>query len=212
MKRTGRQILSDGIKLLRNDIRSIKWALIFISVCFAFLEITARSICPMYALTGFPCPGCGLTRAGLQALRFHFDDAWRMNPFIFPIGALLAAYAVDRYIYQAALQEKEIGGESARRSGKRDENGRTARRKGVCDSAAALRLQGMQPQRRSKTRLRKWLDFFAVLILAGLIVFYIWRLIVCFPGDPPMTYNEHNLWERLFRAAVDPIDFPQDIE
>lgn len=170
MSRTGKQVFSDGMKLLINDIRSIKWALILISVCFAFFEIIGHSICPVYALTGYPCPGCGLTRAGLRALHLDFAGAWKMNPFIFPVGALSAAYAANRYIFGSGNQRS---------------------------SGGVLRVS-LSPKRRKR---RKWLDFCAALVLAGLIVFYIWRMVERFPSEPPMVYNGQNLAMRLCRIA-----------
>ena len=63
------------------DVISIKWAILLIGVCFLALWAATGSICPMVAFTGFPCPGCGLTRAGLLALSLDFPGAWKMNPF-----------------------------------------------------------------------------------------------------------------------------------
>ena len=241
MKRSGIQIFSDGIKLLLNDIRSIKWALIFISVCFVFFEITAGSICPVYALTGYPCPGCGLTRAGICVLRLDFAGAWELNPFIFPIGILLAAYAVNRYILKAFCHRKSDrpiqGEEPPERSVLIQSKSEDDAGEGVLEYIGAPEQRTMvqrapesgagnsgleyfvPPEQRvwkniiygenidkikymklpGQNNLRRWLDCCAVLVLAGLIIFYVWRMISCFPGEPPMVYNEENLSLRLFR-------------
>lgn len=42
------------------------------------LEVYA---CPFRAVTGLPCPGCGLTRGGVALLHGHFSDAWNLHPF-----------------------------------------------------------------------------------------------------------------------------------
>ena len=266
MKRSGMQIFSDRIKLLLNDIRSIKWALIFISVCFVFFEITAGSICPVYALTGYPCPGCGLTRAGICVLRLDFAGAWELNPFIFPIGILLAAYAVNRYILKAFCHRKSDrpiqGEEPPERSVLIQSKSEDDAGEGVLEYIGAPERRTMvqrapesgagnggleyigAPEQRTmvqkapesgagnggleyfvppeqrvwkniihgenigkikymklpgQNNLRRWLDCCAVLVLAGLIIFYVWRMISCFPGEPPMVYNEENLSLRLFR-------------
>lgn len=39
--------------------------------------------CPTAWLFGLPCPGCGLTRATLSALRGDFHDALRYHPLVF---------------------------------------------------------------------------------------------------------------------------------
>ena len=41
-------------------------------VLMRFFDIT----CFILELTGIPCPGCGMTRALLAALRFRFDEAF----------------------------------------------------------------------------------------------------------------------------------------
>lgn len=48
-------------------------------------------VCPLYALTGLACPGCGLTR-GFHAL-FHGDlaTAFGFNA-LFPVWAVIIAY------------------------------------------------------------------------------------------------------------------------
>lgn len=39
--------------------------------------------CPFKAITGIPCPGCGMTRAVLSVARGDFDAAYHDNPFVF---------------------------------------------------------------------------------------------------------------------------------
>ena len=74
-----------------------KWAVISIIACFLFLYVLFGSICPVACLTGFPCPACGLTRAGISVLTLRFADAWELQPFIYPILLWLAAAVVQRY-------------------------------------------------------------------------------------------------------------------
>jgi hypothetical protein len=49
--------------------------------------------CPFHALTGLPCPGCGLTRAAVECLHGHWGEAVRwhvMGPGV-PVAMVLAA-------------------------------------------------------------------------------------------------------------------------
>lgn len=39
--------------------------------------------CPILWLTGFSCPGCGITRALVSLCRLDFAAAWHYNPVIF---------------------------------------------------------------------------------------------------------------------------------
>jgi hypothetical protein len=40
-------------------------------------------LCPFRLLTGFPCPGCGLTHAFCDISHGHLGAAWQANPFGF---------------------------------------------------------------------------------------------------------------------------------
>lgn len=39
--------------------------------------------CPIHDITGFHCPGCGLTRMLLSILKLDFYQAYRYNPLLF---------------------------------------------------------------------------------------------------------------------------------
>lgn len=53
-------------------------------------------LCPFRALTGLPCPGCGMTRAFLALGRLDFAGAWAYNPLSLPLAALTLLYAAGR--------------------------------------------------------------------------------------------------------------------
>ena len=54
--------------------------------------------CPIKAVTGFPCPGCGMTRGCLSLLRLDFAGAFRWHPlcFLAPFGALAYIFKDSR--------------------------------------------------------------------------------------------------------------------
>lgn len=147
MKRTLRQILSDAWKIFLVDIKSAKWAVIVIIAYFVFLNKIFYSICPMVLFTGYPCPGCGMTRAAFRVLHLDFAGAWDIHPFIFPVIFLAVFFCVDRY------------------------------------------LMG-----RKRERVVKW---FMIVTGAGMILFYIWRMVYEFPGEPPMSYYYNNFLSRI---------------
>ncbi len=57
--------------------------------------------CPFEAVTGFPCPGCGMTRAMLSLIAGDFGGAAVYNPFCFflvftVIASILPARLMER--------------------------------------------------------------------------------------------------------------------
>ncbi len=58
---------------------------IYAAVCLCLIG------CPIKFLTGIPCPGCGMTRAIVSALRLDFAGAFSLHP-LFPIAPLFIVY------------------------------------------------------------------------------------------------------------------------
>jgi len=85
------------MKKLLDDIKSARWAIILIIAYFALFRRIIYTICPVVLLTGYPCPGCGLTRATIKLLKFDFYGAWQMHPFIYVIVILAMFFCINRY-------------------------------------------------------------------------------------------------------------------
>ncbi|SHI59838.1 Protein of unknown function [Clostridium cavendishii DSM 21758] len=52
-------------------------------ICIALFIILTKGMCIIKAITGIPCPGCGLTRAHLALLRLDFKTAFHYHPLFF---------------------------------------------------------------------------------------------------------------------------------
>ncbi|MCR5430030.1 MAG: DUF2752 domain-containing protein [Eubacterium sp.] len=51
---------------------------------YAFLRITHISLeCPVYQMSGIYCPGCGLSRCGLNFFKLDFYASFRDHPGLF---------------------------------------------------------------------------------------------------------------------------------
>lgn len=50
--------------------------------------------CGFHLMTGHPCPTCGFTRMGLDLLKGDLPTAFRMNPFLFLMLAVLVFWVV----------------------------------------------------------------------------------------------------------------------
>ena len=57
-------------------------------------------VCPLYALTGFACPGCGLTRGFHAVLHGNFVTALDYNALL-PLFALLIGFGFLSMVYFA---------------------------------------------------------------------------------------------------------------
>jgi Protein of unknown function (DUF2752) len=66
-----------------------------------FLGWVGVPLCPLAAATGYPCPGCGLTRATLALLRGHLSEAVAFHPLaplLVPLLGGFVAYASLAYV------------------------------------------------------------------------------------------------------------------
>ncbi|MBE6665686.1 MAG: DUF2752 domain-containing protein [Ruminococcaceae bacterium] len=69
---------------------------------FVFTTVTKIGIpCPFRLVTGFLCPGCGISRMMIALANFDFVSAFHHNPFILltsPIILFIVVYSDYRYI------------------------------------------------------------------------------------------------------------------
>lgn len=64
--------------------------------------------CVFRLITGFKCPGCGITHMFLNILRLDFRSAWSNNPAVMlmlPLFAYLATTNIYRYIKYGTRKE-----------------------------------------------------------------------------------------------------------
>lgn len=92
------QIIKESMLFVWSDIKKAKWAIIAVIAYFVFSRELLNSSCPLVWTTGFPCPACGLTRAGLAALSLRFGEAWQIHPFIYPIALWVVLFLFQRYV------------------------------------------------------------------------------------------------------------------
>ncbi len=60
----------------------------------AFIKLTNIMVpCPIRKVTGWKCPGCGITRMCMALLSFDFGEAWRQNAFLC-VAAPVVAYLI----------------------------------------------------------------------------------------------------------------------
>ena len=60
--------------------------LFFLIAAAVFFFIFGRFYrCPISSVVAIPCPGCGMTRALLSAIKFNFTEAFRYHPLFFVV-------------------------------------------------------------------------------------------------------------------------------
>lgn len=62
------------------------------------VNLVFHGFCPLVIFCGFPCPGCGVTRATACFVTGRWHQAWQLNPVIFPIAATAFYFGWNRYL------------------------------------------------------------------------------------------------------------------
>lgn len=98
-----KKYIKETFDYIRKDVRSygkgIMWAVVLINAHFVLLSKYIASLCPLVWITGYPCPACGLTRAGICLLRGQYGRVLELHPFIYVILAFGMAVVVYRYLF-----------------------------------------------------------------------------------------------------------------
>lgn len=83
---------------IRKDIRDYYRGLLIVIGLYFLLHYFFDAFCPSVLVTGFPCPGCGMTRAVLYLLKGQAARSYALNPAA-SLWMLWALYfAWQRYV------------------------------------------------------------------------------------------------------------------
>lgn len=81
-----------------TDIRRYGRGLIAAVILYFIMHRLFDAFCPSILIAGFPCPGCGTTRAMLCLLRGQAARAWALNPAAVFWMVWAVWFAVERYV------------------------------------------------------------------------------------------------------------------
>lgn len=141
----------DILKRILIDIKDFYIAIFLLIIYNIVVRRIFNAFCPQLIFTGFPCAGCGMTRAMVCIMTGQFARGLRLNPAA-PLWLLFFVwFFINRYIL-----------------GKRS----------------------------------KHTYMFVGIVAVVTLVIYIYRMLNCFPGEPPMVYNEKNILRYLLHYHV----------
>ena len=96
------------IKRILTDLRQNALPIIILAVLWTAAQFFFHHFCPVVILCGFPCPGCGLTRAFVRLFTLHPVQAFHSNPSCFLWVILITAYIIRRYVQGKGLEVLRI--------------------------------------------------------------------------------------------------------
>ena len=73
-------------------------------IYYLIIHSVFDAFCPFLVMTGLPCAGCGLTRAGLYLLKGQVARAAHINPSIFLVIAFVLYCSYFRYVKGSAVR------------------------------------------------------------------------------------------------------------
>ena len=85
-------------------IKHFKMKLILILISFLIIYFILSELldvgipCLFYEITGYYCPGCGITRLLFSFLKLDFYQAFRYNPLIFILIIITGIYWLVKFI------------------------------------------------------------------------------------------------------------------
>ena len=82
--------MHDIVERIKDDLKKNGIGCAAVLACLILFALIFHDVCPVQILYGLPCPGCGLTRAGVLLLTGHFAAAFQMHPFIYGWGSASA--------------------------------------------------------------------------------------------------------------------------
>lgn len=80
MKEQMKDRLIETANRIRSDIRQYGLGLLAGVILYFIMHVFFDAFCPSVVIFGFPCPGCGMTRAVLYLLKGQFARSWELNP------------------------------------------------------------------------------------------------------------------------------------
>lgn len=90
--------MKEIIRRIGGDMKNLWPAALGLLVYTVLVNVFFHAFCPMLLVTGFPCPGCGMSRALVLLLAGHPAESVRMHPLAPLVFIILMYIGLNRYI------------------------------------------------------------------------------------------------------------------
>jgi hypothetical protein len=98
-----------GLREILADVYRIRYALLILALYTVCAEVLFGEFCPLRIFIGFPCPGCGMTRALFCLLKFRFLEAFQWNPMVYVwIPALVFLFWKRYYVHRKSIWQELV--------------------------------------------------------------------------------------------------------
>ncbi|MCR5791923.1 MAG: DUF2752 domain-containing protein [Lachnospiraceae bacterium] len=87
-----------GKPYLKEDIKKSGVVAAVIGIYLLVAKLIHYSVCPIVRFTGFPCPGCGMTRAVFALIKGDFGQAYEYHACVYLVIPFLLYCIVFRYL------------------------------------------------------------------------------------------------------------------
>ena len=75
---------------------------------FVFVNFGIGIPCVIRKITGYKCPGCGMTHAVVELLRFNFKSAWDYNALSITVFPAVCLYLLFRWVREKENSDREF--------------------------------------------------------------------------------------------------------
>lgn len=81
-----------------TDVKQYGMAVVVLIAYTVIVNLVFHAFCPVVIFCGFPCPGCGITRAAVCFMTGRWQQVWQLNPVIYAIAVTTAYFIYRRYL------------------------------------------------------------------------------------------------------------------
>lgn len=96
-------------KRAKRLLREVGWILVMGTAYAIWFSFTGIGIpCPIRAVTGYRCPGCGITHCAVNLLHGRVREAFEANQFVFILAPFGLIYGIWRAVCYIRDGSEEI--------------------------------------------------------------------------------------------------------